>query len=70
MGLVVVGFGLLDISLWYLILAKVVYTARHMSEGLQLFGLTLVPAGMSIAWSGRSTGWSPVSAMAGWWTRI
>jgi len=47
MGLVVVGFGLLDISLWYLILDKVVYTAQNMAEGLQLFGLTLVKAGMS-----------------------
>jgi len=46
MGLVVVGFGLLDISLWYLILDKLVYTARHMQEGLTLFGLTLVKAGM------------------------
>ncbi|MHC4623639.1 MAG: sodium-translocating pyrophosphatase, partial [Planctomycetota bacterium] len=47
MGLVVVGFGLLDISLWYLILDKVVYTAKHMADGLDLFGLTLVQAGMS-----------------------
>ncbi len=33
MGLVVVGFGLLDICLWYLILDKLVYTVGHMSEG-------------------------------------
>jgi K(+)-stimulated pyrophosphate-energized sodium pump len=48
MGLVVVGFGLLDISLWYLILDKLVYTARHMEEGFAIFrgALTLVPAGM------------------------
>ncbi len=46
MGLVVVGFGLLDITLWYLILDKVVYTAANMEEGLKLFGLTLVKAGM------------------------
>jgi len=46
MGLIVVGFGLFDISLWYVILDKLVYTARHMSEGLSLFGLQLVPAGM------------------------
>ncbi len=47
MGLVVVGFGLLDISLWYLILDKVVYTAANMTEGLDFLGLTLVKAGMS-----------------------
>ncbi len=48
MGLVVVGFGLLDISLWYLILDKLVYTARHMETGLWLFGLQLVPKGMEM----------------------
>jgi len=47
MGLIVVGFGLLNITLWYLILDKLVYTAQHMREGLQLLGLTLVPRGMS-----------------------
>ena len=46
MGLVVVGFGLLDISIWYLILDKVVYTTEHMRDGLELFGLTLVHKGM------------------------
>jgi len=46
MGLVVVGFGLLDISLWYLILDKIVYTAKHMDQGLTLFGIELVKAGM------------------------
>jgi len=46
MGLVVVGFGLLDISLWYLILDKIVYTAAHMREGVLFLGLQLVPAGM------------------------
>jgi len=46
MGLVVVGFGLLDISLWYLVLDKLVYTAEHMREGLSFLGLTLVKAGM------------------------
>ena len=47
MGLVVVGFGLLDISLWYLILDKLVYTAEHMANGLRPFGITLVHAGMN-----------------------
>ncbi len=46
MGLVVVGFGLLDITLWYLVLDKLVYTTKHMQEGLSLFGLTLVHEGM------------------------
>lgn len=46
MGLVVVGFGLFDISMWYLILDKIVYTAAHMENGLKLWGLTLVKEGM------------------------
>jgi K(+)-stimulated pyrophosphate-energized sodium pump len=46
MGLVVVGFGLLDISLWYLILDKLVYTAANMETGLKFLGLQLVPADM------------------------
>jgi Na+/H+-translocating membrane pyrophosphatase len=29
MGLVVVGFGLLDIAVWYLVLDKLVYTAKY-----------------------------------------
>jgi K(+)-stimulated pyrophosphate-energized sodium pump len=33
MGLIVVGFGLLDISMWYLILDKLVYTEGHMLNG-------------------------------------
>ncbi len=48
MGLVVVGFGLLDITLWYIILDKVVYTADHMVNGLNLCGLQLVPAGFDM----------------------
>lgn len=47
MGLVVVGFGLLDISLWYLLLTKVIYTAEHMQQGLSFVGLDLVRAGTS-----------------------
>ena len=35
MGLVVVGFGLLDIAIWYLILTKLVYTTEHMANGLR-----------------------------------
>ncbi len=46
MGLVVVGFGLLDITAWYLILDKLVYTAANMENGLRFAGLNLVNAGM------------------------
>ena len=49
MGLVVVGFGLLDISLWYLILDKLVYTPEHMVNGLKFLGVTLVHEGMDPA---------------------
>jgi len=45
MGLVVVGFGLLDISIWWLILDKLVFTPEHMQNGWSLFGLQLVHAG-------------------------
>jgi len=47
MGLVVVGFGLLNITGWYFILDKLIYTAENMREGLSLWGLTLVPEGMA-----------------------
>jgi K(+)-stimulated pyrophosphate-energized sodium pump len=47
MGRIVVGFGLLDISMGYLILDKLVYTTEHMREGLKFLGLTLVKAGMN-----------------------
>ncbi len=46
MGLVVVGFGLLDISLWYWILNYLVYTPEHMRNGMTLLGIPLVHAGM------------------------
>ncbi|MFC1633268.1 sodium-translocating pyrophosphatase [Planctomycetota bacterium] len=46
MGLVVVGFGLFDISMWYLILDKVVYTTGNMANGLTFLGLDLVHKGM------------------------
>jgi K(+)-stimulated pyrophosphate-energized sodium pump len=48
MGLVVVGFGLLDICAWYWILDKLVYSPEHMATGLKLFGLDLVPADCSM----------------------
>jgi len=45
MGLVVVGFGLLDITLWYLFLDRVIYTDTHMLQGLSFMGLDFVHAG-------------------------
>jgi K(+)-stimulated pyrophosphate-energized sodium pump len=49
MGLVVVGFGLLDICIWYFVLDKVVYTAGHMANGWSMMGMELVPAGCDVA---------------------
>jgi len=48
MGLVVVGFGLLDICIWYWVLDKIVYTTAHMTEGLHFLGMELVPAGCTV----------------------
>jgi K(+)-stimulated pyrophosphate-energized sodium pump len=45
MGLVVVGFGLLDICLWYWVLDAFVYTPEHMASGWSAWGLQLVPQG-------------------------
>ena len=45
MGLVVVGFGLLYISIWYIILTKFVYTPENMVNGLTFIGLNLVHPG-------------------------
>jgi K(+)-stimulated pyrophosphate-energized sodium pump len=45
MGLVVVGFGLLDICLWFLILNNLVFTEAHMVSGLKWLGLTFVQQG-------------------------
>jgi K(+)-stimulated pyrophosphate-energized sodium pump len=49
MGLVVVSFGLLNIAVWYWLLDRLVYTPEHMKNGLVLWGLTLVRAGMDPA---------------------
>ncbi|MBN1115567.1 MAG: sodium-translocating pyrophosphatase [Bacteroidales bacterium] len=46
MGLVVVGFGLLDISLWYLLLDRVIFTPDHMATGVKFLGLHFVNAGI------------------------
>ena len=45
MGLVVVGFGLLDIALWFLILNGLVFTPDNMDTGLKFLGLTFVQPG-------------------------
>lgn len=45
MGLVVVGFGLLDIALWFMILNGWVFTPEHMANGMHMFGLTFVHPG-------------------------
>jgi K(+)-stimulated pyrophosphate-energized sodium pump len=49
MGLVVVGFGLLDISIWYWLLDRLVYTTDHMKSGFGQITSTLwlVPPGMN-----------------------
>ncbi len=45
MGMVVVGFGLLDITAWFWILNKFVFTPEHMEAGLSWAGLTFVHEG-------------------------
>src|SRR5512140_2258514 len=49
MGLVVVGFGLLDIALWFMILNGLVFTPEHMDTGLKFLGLTFVQPGTTDA---------------------
>jgi K(+)-stimulated pyrophosphate-energized sodium pump len=49
MGLLVVSFGLINIAIWYWILDRLVYTPEHMRDGLILWGLMLVKAGMDPA---------------------
>ena len=46
MGLVVVGFALLDIAAWFIFLTKVVFTPEHMATGLNFLGLNFVQAGI------------------------
>ena len=45
MGMVVVGFGLLDITAWFYILDQLVYTPEHLANGLTLWGIPLIKAG-------------------------
>jgi len=42
MGLVVVGFALIDIAAWYYVLTQWVYTPENMKNGLDFLGLTFV----------------------------
>ena len=49
MGLAVVGFGLFDITAWYFILDRLIYTPEHMAQGLSLFGLQLVAPGFDVS---------------------
>jgi K(+)-stimulated pyrophosphate-energized sodium pump len=44
MGLVVVGFALLDIAAWFLALNNWIYTPENMANGLHFLGLNLVHA--------------------------
>ncbi len=46
MGLVVVGFALIDIAAWFIFLTKVVFTPEHMVAGFKFLGLTFVQAGI------------------------
>ncbi|MBM4059919.1 MAG: sodium-translocating pyrophosphatase [Planctomycetes bacterium] len=48
MGLVVVGFGLLDICLWYWVLDQLVFTPEHMANGLHMFGVDFVHSGCTM----------------------
>ncbi|WP_167613008.1 sodium-translocating pyrophosphatase [Maribellus sediminis] len=49
MGMVVVGFALLDIAAWYLFLSEVVFTPAHMVNGVHFLGLDFVHAGTTEA---------------------
>ncbi len=45
MGMVVVGFALLDIAAWFSFLNWVIFTPEHMQSGVQFLGLTFVQPG-------------------------
>jgi K(+)-stimulated pyrophosphate-energized sodium pump len=47
MGLVVVGFGLLDIAMWFWFLNQVVFTPENMIHGVEFAGLTFVHPGIT-----------------------
>jgi len=45
MGLIVVGFALLDIAAWYWFLSSIVFTPEHMASGIHFIGLDFVNSG-------------------------
>ncbi len=45
MGLVVVGFGLLDIAAWFWLLSEVIFSPENMANGLEFCGLQLAHPG-------------------------
>ncbi len=45
MGLVVVGFGLIDIAAWFWFLNDIIFSPEHMQNGLEFLGLQFVHAG-------------------------
>ncbi len=45
MGLIVVGFALLDIAAWYWFLSSIVFTPEHMISGVNFIGLDFVQSG-------------------------
>ncbi len=49
MGMVVVGFALLDIVAWFSLLNWVIFTPEHMQNGLHFLGLTFVHPGIDDA---------------------
>ena len=48
MGLVVVGFAILDIALWFLLLDRAIFTEAHMLNGLHFLGLDFVHPGTTL----------------------
>jgi K(+)-stimulated pyrophosphate-energized sodium pump len=42
MGLIVVGFALLDIAAWYWFLSEVIFTPEHLANGFEFLGLHFV----------------------------
>ena len=42
MGLIVVGFALLDIAAWYWFLSEIIFTPEHMANGAHFLGLEFV----------------------------
>ncbi len=56
MGLVVVGFALLDIAAWYWFLDSIVFSPEHMANGLEFAGLHFVHGSADFVANGVITG--------------